>query len=238
MYTHDFLTALQHVHLLKIIKNYHARHYIWEITKILTPALLTGTITFFAMRVADNKNKKRWLNAGYLKRKIELEIRIRQVLLNIKRELDLFPDLNKMNEIKNNLNKDYLEELNKVNRTFSEIKKQIKKSTNLGNMIILTDDLKDEYLIEHLIDEYLIFSKNQKVFNNYNKAYNDFLKTPVHKTKIEKDELGNNTTIGISQKDLESNELTNLIENIYSFIAQTEKIIDALEKNFEISNKS
>lgn len=66
------------------MRNYHVRHYVWEVSKILVPALLTGLITFTAMRIADSRNKKRWLNDGHLKRKIELEIEIRKFLLGIK----------------------------------------------------------------------------------------------------------------------------------------------------------
>lgn len=59
----------------------------WEIAKVLIPALLTGLITFFAMRITDSRNKKRWLNDGHIKRKTDLEIEIRKFLLGIKADV-------------------------------------------------------------------------------------------------------------------------------------------------------
>lgn len=79
-----FLTTIQHINWHKVIHNYHARHYIWEVSKVMIPVLLTGFITFTAMKIADSKNKRRWLNDGHLKRKVELEIEIRKYLLGVK----------------------------------------------------------------------------------------------------------------------------------------------------------
>lgn len=84
MHSESFLTTFQHIHWVTIMKNPHMRHYMWEVSKILVPAFITGVITFIAMRINDNRNKKRWLNDGHLKRKIELEIEIRKFLLGIK----------------------------------------------------------------------------------------------------------------------------------------------------------
>lgn len=84
MDTPSILTTIQHIHMQKIMHNYHQRHYVWEVAKILVPALLTGMITFIAMRIIDNKNKKRWLNDGHLRRKTDLEIEIRKILLGVK----------------------------------------------------------------------------------------------------------------------------------------------------------
>lgn len=79
-----FLTTIQHINWHKVIHNYHARHYIWEVSKVLIPVCLTGLITFTAMKIADSKNKRRWLNDGHLKRKVDLEIEIRKYLLGVK----------------------------------------------------------------------------------------------------------------------------------------------------------
>lgn len=79
-----FLTMIQHINWHKVIHNYHARHYLWEVSKILIPATLTALITFWAMRITDSRNKRRWLNDGHIKRKTELEIGIRKFLLGIK----------------------------------------------------------------------------------------------------------------------------------------------------------
>lgn len=47
-------------------------------------AVLTGLITWAAMSFIDNQAKKRWMNEGYQKRRIELEIEIKRILSNIK----------------------------------------------------------------------------------------------------------------------------------------------------------
>lgn len=232
------LTTIQHINLHKAIHNYHARHYIWEVSKILIPASLTAVVTFIAVKITDNRNQKRWLNDGLIKRKTELEIEIRKILLNIKRQLDLLPSLEKLEEIKNNLSKDYINELEQINETFSEIKREIKAYARLGGMLIANGNLEDDYIIEPLIDEYLIFVKTKNVFSDYNKIYNEFLKTPSHETKTQKDELGNDKKIGVSQEDLENenfDKVKNLIETIYKFKEQTKTLIEIIEKNFKIS---
>lgn len=80
----NLVIAGHHISLIKVMKDYHSRHYIWEMSKVIIPAFITGVITFVAMRIIDNKNKKRWLNDGHVKRKTELEIEIRKFLLGIK----------------------------------------------------------------------------------------------------------------------------------------------------------
>lgn len=50
---------------------------------VIVPAIITGLITFAAMKLIDNANKKRWLKDGYLKRKIELEMQLRKYLLEV-----------------------------------------------------------------------------------------------------------------------------------------------------------
>lgn len=85
----NLVIAGHHISLVRLMKDYHSRHYIWEMAKIMVPAFITGVITFLAMRIIDNKNKKRWLNDGHIKRKVELEIQIRKFLLGLK---DTVPD--------------------------------------------------------------------------------------------------------------------------------------------------
>lgn len=186
----NFVIAHHHIDLIRALKDY--RHYIWEIAKVIIPVAL-GLITVVVMRSNDNRNKKRWLNEGYLKRKIELEIQIRQILLNIKRQLDKFPDLKSLKEIKDNP-ENYLEELNEINATFFKIKKEIK----------------DDYNLEPLLDEYLVFVKKRNLFDEYKKIHQDFM------TKDGNDEIAS---------------------TIYAFKSQTEKIISIIENNFKISNK-
>ena len=76
--------AHHHINLVRALKDYHIRHYIWEVAKVLIPVFITGLITVIVMRGNENRNKKRWLNDGHLKRKTELEIGIRKFLLGIK----------------------------------------------------------------------------------------------------------------------------------------------------------
>lgn len=80
----NLVIANHHINLIRAMGNYHDRHYIWEIAKVVVPVIITGLITFVVMWTIDNKNKKRWLNDGHIKRKIELEIEIRKFLLGIK----------------------------------------------------------------------------------------------------------------------------------------------------------
>lgn len=204
--------ADHHINLIRALKDY--RHYIWEIAKVVIPVVL-GLLTVVVMRGNDSRNKKRWLNEGYLKRKIELEIEIRQILLNIKRQLDNLPDTKTLKEIKNSLNETYLQELNEINKTFLKLKKEFKK---------------DDYAVEHLLDEYLVFVKKRNVFDEYKKSHQDFLTEEAYE----------NTEIPISQEDVESDgyvKIESLIDTIYSFKEQTEKIIRIIENNFKISNR-
>ncbi len=66
MHIQGFLLNYDHINWLRAIKNCHTRHYIWEMSKVIIPAFITGVITFLAMRIIDNKNKKRWLNDGHM----------------------------------------------------------------------------------------------------------------------------------------------------------------------------
>jgi len=59
--------------------NYITIHNIWEITKVFAPVL----ITIGAMWFIDNQNKKRWLSEGYLKKKVEFEIKIRDKFYDV-----------------------------------------------------------------------------------------------------------------------------------------------------------
>lgn len=80
----NLLIHLQHTNWQDVIRNYHSRHHLWEVAKVIVPAFITGMITIMVMIGIEHKNKKRWLNEGHLKRKVELEIQIRKFLLGIK----------------------------------------------------------------------------------------------------------------------------------------------------------
>lgn len=81
---HNLVIAHHHINLVRALKDYHIRHYLWEIAKVLVPVLITCTVTIAVMRSNENRNKKRWLNDGHIKRKTDLEIEIRKYLLGVK----------------------------------------------------------------------------------------------------------------------------------------------------------
>lgn len=146
MHSGSFLTAIQHIHWATLMKTPHMRHYMWEVAKILIPALITGLITFVAMRIIDNKNKKRWLNDGHLKRKIELEIEIRKFLLGIKAidsgEYEVLADwYNKKDD--EELDSDLLIDFNKsFEKLLEYLKAEGEENNHLYNKIFA---LMDEY---------------------------------------------------------------------------------------------
>lgn len=153
---------------MKVLKDHSTRHYILEVTKIVVPVFVTGLITFLATRSVDNRNKKRWLNDGYLKRKIELEIQIRQVLLNVKRELDKLSAIENVDEFKE-----------RVCICFYDANTANSSST------LVSTQLKSELTIDYIVDEYFVFNKNSKMIKDYVSSYADFLEIVKNADKIE-----------------------------------------------------
>jgi len=76
----NFVIAGHHINLIRAIKDYHIRHYIWEISKVLIPVFITGMVTVIVMRVNDNRNKKRWLNDSFIKHQNDLILKINKIL--------------------------------------------------------------------------------------------------------------------------------------------------------------
>lgn len=164
----NLLVTLQHMHLQKIIHNHHARHYIWEISKVLIPAMLTALVTFVAMKVTDGRNKKRWVNDGHMKRKVDLEIQIRKFLLGIKGNI---PDgyyalADRENEesdaqIIEDFNKDF-----EILYKYLEAEEQERGS-----------DIYNDQRISTLMDEYVCYvPKIQNLFNDFKAMSSDILK--------------------------------------------------------------
>lgn len=168
MHNESLLSIIQHINWLKLMKNYQVRHYMWEMAKILIPALLTGLITFTAMRIIDNKNKKRWLNDGHLKRKTELEIEIRKFLLGIK--------ANTLNDYK--LLADWYETRDNE-ETDSRILYDFNK--NFKNLVKYLSEEKEESnhhykKIFALLDEYECYSpKIKKLFSDFRNLHNKII---------------------------------------------------------------
>jgi len=114
------------------------------------------------------------------------------------------------------------------------------KYKNIGNIRIGTDELNDDFSVDYLIDEYIVFAKNKKVFNEYEKQYEAFIKMPVLTTKIKVNKLGDDEEYGISREDFNGDkfdEIKKLIEIICIFKQQTEYLIEIIEKNFKTSHK-
>lgn len=70
-----------HINLIRAMRDYHIRHYIWEIAKVLIPVVITGLITIIVMRTNDNRNKKRWLNESFIKHQNDLIIKVNTLLI-------------------------------------------------------------------------------------------------------------------------------------------------------------
>lgn len=190
--------AGHHINLMKVLKDHSTRHYILEVAKIVVPVFVTGLITFLVTRSVDDRNKKRWLNDGYLKRKIELEIQIRQVLLNIKRELDKLSAIENIDEIKENLPVCFCNA----------------DSLNPGSLLVSTQ-LKSEFALDYIVDEYLVFNKNNKTIRDFVDLYANFLELVKNVSKFE----------------------GNILDYILQFKQETEYTIEDFEKNFKMFNK-
>lgn len=163
---HNILVILHN-----ILRSQHARHYIWELSKILVPALLTGLITFTAMRIIDNKNKKRWLTDGHIKRKTELEIEIRKFMLGIKintsDDYEGLADWNKVEDAYLNptLAKDFNESFETLFKYFQQKEKDIHS------------DGSDDKMIFTLMDEYICYApKTKKLFEEFKALYKNITK--------------------------------------------------------------
>lgn len=161
-----FLIHIQHIHWQTVMKNYHARHYMFEMAKILIPALITGVITFLAMRITDSRNKKRWLNDGHIKRKTELEIQIRKFLLgingNISDDYEILVDLCseksdiEIEEIDSKIIYDF-------NKDFETLSKYLEKEENERG-----SNIYDDKSIFTLMDEYACYvPKIQPLFDDF-----------------------------------------------------------------------
>lgn len=180
----NFLIAFQHINWQRILRNYHERHYIWEIAKVLIPALVTGIITFIAMRLIDNKNKKRWLNDGHMKRKTDLEIEIRKFLLSIKANTsDKYEILVDLYNPKCTVEPDDIDSkiLYDFNRDFDTVSIYLETEENKKNANVYDDSsifaLMDEYVcyvpkIKPLFDDFKAICKELTYLKTIHQNYN------------------------------------------------------------------
>lgn len=162
----NLVIAGHHISLVRVMKDYHSRHYIWEMAKIMVPAFITGVITFLAMRIIDNKNKKRWLNDGHMKRKVELEIQIRKFLLGLK---DTAPD--EYYELADMENE---EADSKVTSDFNKDFETLYKHLEVQEQ--QKGDIHDESIFA-LMDEYVCYvPKIRRFFDDFRSMSEDILK--------------------------------------------------------------
>lgn len=163
---HNLVIANHHIDLIRALKDYHIRHYIWEVAKVMIPVLITGTITVIVMRANDNRNKKRWLNDGHLKRKIELEIEIRKFLLGIKANTSKgFEVLADWYEDQESADSDLILDFNK---SFENLYEYLKSEESEDNRYKKIFALMDEYVcyvpkINDLFSDFKMFY--EKIFS-------------------------------------------------------------------------
>lgn len=84
----NIVIAHHHINLVRALKDYHVRHYIWEVAKVLIPVFITGMITIIVMRTNDNRNKKRWLNESFIKHQNDLIIKVNAILIDFFNKFD------------------------------------------------------------------------------------------------------------------------------------------------------
>lgn len=165
---HNLTIAHHHINLVRALKDYHIRHYIWEVAKVLIPVFITGLITVIVMRGNENRNKKRWLNDGHLRRKTELEIGIRKFLLCIKasasHEYSALVDWNKnINDIDTKLIYDF-------NKSFENLFEYLKSQENKN------ESNNSHYKkIFAIMDEYVYYDeKANNIFSEFKALYQKF----------------------------------------------------------------
>lgn len=96
----NIVIANHHINLIRALKDYHIRHYIWEVTKVLIPVFITGFVTILVMRINDNRNKKRWLNESFIKHQNDLIIKVNTLLIEFFNKFDKYFNEHKSVNIK------------------------------------------------------------------------------------------------------------------------------------------
>lgn len=187
MHNESILYTIQHINWFRLIHNHHVRHYMWEVSKILVPALLTGLITIITMKIIDSKNKKRWLNDGHIKRKVELEIEIRKYLLGVKANTNNgYEELADWYE--NQDESDSLE-IQSFNKSFESLCSYLSKEENDGHNYRKIFVLMDEYAcyvpkINNIFEDFKRLHDKilelKTLTQNSNEAFEEAKKKPEH----------------------------------------------------------
>jgi len=162
----NIVIANHHINLIRAMKDYHIRHYIWEVAKVLIPVFITGLVTVLVMKTNDNRNKKRWLNEGHLKRKVDLEIQIRKFLLGIKvNASNEYKILANLYIPKNRIEIEDIdsETIDNFNKDFETLSDYLTNEENKRNSNIYEDES-----IFALMDEYVCYApKTQSLFDDF-----------------------------------------------------------------------
>lgn len=186
----NLVIAHHHINVVRALKDYHTRHYLWEMAKVLIPVFITGLITIIVMRNNEHRNKKRWLNDGHVKRKTELEIEIRKYILGIKANTSNgYEPLVDWNQEQDDANSGLIYDFNK---SFENLLKYLQREDSEENNYYYKKifALMDEYIcyvpkINALFYEFK--SLYEKVFNlktlpdiTYDNAIGEAQKCPEH----------------------------------------------------------
>lgn len=133
-------------------------HYIWELTKVFAPVV----ITILAMWFIDNQGKKRWKNESYLKLVTQKEIEVLDEMFKIKAILC---------ELLNNkyLKESYISSVSTVKLKLNEIIKSSRIISNQTSYLFGIGHLKDAFRyttltfcnIEHEVKSWLSLIEQQ-----------------------------------------------------------------------------
>ena len=193
-------------------------------------AILTGLITWMALQYIDNQAKKRWMNEGYLKRKIELEIEIRKFLLNLNSYFLWQININEIRKLLNksldNNDKDLIDNFNKhYEKLFKHLDYEEK------NRISTTSA--DDIRISTLLNNYLAFNQiNESLVQKFHTAYIDIseLKTIFKYNSSESPEnILYGDVLQLAQENPE--HFKKMIESYITLISTTNDILKITEKN-------
>ena len=190
---------------------------------IIVPAIISGLITIGGMIYTNNQNQKRWENDGYLKRKIELEIRLKERVLAIRELLKDFniDEIFKLNQKQNFINED-LQSLNEINEKYRKV---LDKLCVLDYSHHFTRRLKlhEIYDINLLLEEFADYNTQAYTLK---KDYQEFIDNyPWYKYK-DCDQISL-----IETEDLNDDKLKKIIEIINNLIYSLDKFLDSIKRN-------
>lgn len=178
-------------------------------------AILTGLITWVAMWFIDNQAKKRWTQEGYLKRKIELEIEIRKILLQILEKINILPSTTELEPYKNkSINDSDWDFMNNLNGKINDLCYDYSSFPNRINF----DEIKNMY------KKTLELTMEYSIFNKQVENYEQWLKSIHIEHRIIKNFSRNDF-------DVNKNKIREIIETCYNFRNNTDKLLEIINQN-------